>query len=251
MKLYELFLKETTEEDRALISLASAINDYINQNTDTSNKAVSIGTIGDLFDTPLPILNSISIILDTEQGILQRMKEENPDDVAENNEDVVGIWYSHNKTLVLDKDYIGSSEMKGIVAHELRHALDDFKSDFKANKPGTPTKKNSYLTPKNKEHRRTTNDPYFGDIGYLAQPAEINARFLQVLNQMVSTIRQASGLPKDRVRPIVMQEFKNALTHYQISDLFPEKDQSKDYKRLIKRGVDFIDKELAHKIPTK
>jgi len=42
-----------------------------------------------------------------------------------------------------------------------------------------------------------------------------------------------------------MNEFNKLMKHYSISELFPEKDQSKDYKRLIKRGVDFIDKEIA------
>lgn len=249
MRLQELFLIETTEEDRAIISLSSAISDHLTRYENVKgNEVIDVGTIGELFDTPIPILNPVNIQLETYDGIEKRMREEYPDDVAETDDEVVGIWYGHTKTLVVDRAYIGTQTMNSVLTHELRHALDDFKSKFRAN---DTSRKNSYLTPKKKEHRKTINDPYFGDVKYLAQPAEINARFLEVLNQLVITIRQSNKLAPNKIRPIIMQEFKNMLGHYQIADLFPEKEKSKDYKRLIKRGLDFIEKELAHQTTLK
>ena len=60
MRLQELF--ETTEEDRALISLSSAIyarlQQYINIDqdyTDEDDEVVAIGRMGDIFDTPIGV----------------------------------------------------------------------------------------------------------------------------------------------------------------------------------------------------
>jgi hypothetical protein len=41
-------------------------------------------------------------------------------------------------------------------------------------------------------------------------------------------------------------DFKNLLNKYEIADIFPEKTQSSDYKRLVKRAYDFMQKEMAH-----
>lgn len=238
MRLYELLI-ETTEEDRALISLSSTIAEYIKKykGTDTTD----IGTIGKIFDSPMSIMDDVRIRLESDANIVQRMNDEHGvSAITDEDNDVVGLWYGDDKTMVLNREYIGSYVMKSIITHELRHALDDYKSSFKAGQ----SKK--YATPKNKEHRRTTNDPYFGNINYLAEPAEINARFLQALDTMVDVIRTAVKLSPEKIKPAIMREFERTLEHYQIADLFPEKETSRDYKRLIKRGVDFIEKELKH-----
>jgi len=238
MRLREIYLIETTEEDRAIVSLASALSNLLTTKYD--NHIGPVGTIGELVDTPLTICNSITIELDNEQGIQQRMKDSFPDDVTKLGTDVEGIWYADDKTIVIDEEYLGSSYLQSVLAHELRHALDDFKSDFKANVSS------SYSTPKKKEFRNVTNDPYVGNMAYIAEPAEINARFLQVLDQLTTTIRQSVKLYPNDPKPAIMKEFKNILAHYHISDLFPEKELSKDYKRLMKRAIDYIEKELAH-----
>ena len=240
MRLIELFLNETTEEDRAIISLAKGLSEKLEELNLNDLEYGTVGTIGQLLNTPLRILNPITIQLDDAQGIEQRMIEEHPDDLTKKGDEVVGIWYGETKTLVIDEQYIGTHYIQSILAHELRHALDDFKSNFKANSS------KSYTTPKKKEHRKATNDPYFGNVAYLAEPDEINARFLQVLDQLTVTIPQAVQTHPNDPRPVIMKEFKNILRHFQISDLFPEETESKDYKRLIKRGMDFINKELAY-----
>lgn len=241
MRLQEIFLIETTEEDRAIVSLASSISDYLRKYEDSEDtEVIKVGTIGDLFDTPLTILDPIKIELDTHNGIMERMKKERPDEVAKENSEVIGIWYMHSKTVVFDKDYIDTYALKSIISHELRHALDDFKSGFKA----STSKK--YATPKDKANRKVTDDPYFGNVAYLAEPAEINARFLEVMNQMVTQIRIIFKMSPEKIGPAIMQTFRQALEHYQIADLFPQKEKSKDYKQLIKRGMDFIQKEIQH-----
>lgn len=260
MRLQELF--ETTEEDRALISLSSSIYEYIQRYADedpdededeydpdfdhipTDMKSIHVGTIGRIFDTPIDHVGQITIEMQSSDGIQDRLNREEADDsdiTRGPRGEILGLWYGHNSTIVLNKDYLGSNALKSVITHELRHALDDFKSNYEANKDG-----GRYSTPKNKSYRKVTNDPHMGNLRYLAEPAEINARFVQVLHNLVPVISRAAKLPSDQGRNLIMSSFKKAMSHHNIEHLFPEKEKSRDYKRLIKRGMDFIQKELAH-----
>ncbi len=102
MRLVELFLKETSMEDRAIISLASAIYSHIDKEynfgaadnpspltekspfdfsqgdyddeednfgdiEDPPELVHNVGTVGDLFNTPLEILNQVNIVLTTDE----------------------------------------------------------------------------------------------------------------------------------------------------------------------------------------
>lgn len=264
MRLQELLL-ETTEEDRALISLSSAIYNYIQQYADeddlddqlyhdfddvddysddsisTEEKITTVGKIGKLFDCPLELLNPVTIEIQSGEGMRNRLDKANPEDIEKGPRgEVYGIWYSGISTIVLNREWLTSKQLQSTITHELRHALDDYKSKFQANKDS-----GSYSIPKKKEHRKAERDPELGNLNYVAQPAEINARFVQVLNAMVPVIGRAVKLSPEKVEPLIMREFKRALEYFRITSLFPEKERSKDYKRLMKRGIDFIQKELA------
>ena len=252
MRLQELF--ESTEEDRALISLSSAIyaqlKQYINVDqdyTDEDQELISLGKIGDLFDTPIGVLNNVSLELQGGQPFLRRAEAmAGEDDLSFSGKIIMGIWDEKTNSAIFNLDYLDSDRMRTSITHELRHALDEYKSGSFPPSPKNknPEKTNRYSVPKKKAHRKE--DPY-SNMQYLAQPAEINARFTEVLDTLATgIIPRASKLQPDQVRPKVMHDLNHLLTKYEIADLFPEKTQSRDYKRLIKRAVDFIDKELAH-----
>jgi hypothetical protein len=152
----------------------------------------------------------------------------------------IGRWHEDIATIFLNKDEIGTDFLKTTISHELRHALDDYKSGNKVNK--------RYNTPKNKELRGVTNHPTLGNVGYTAQPIEINARFLQVMDDLTPVIKRivTSGLSHTDARTKSIKILGNLLTKYQITQLFKRGTDSPDYKRIIKRAVDFIDKEIAH-----
>ena len=80
-------MSETANDDRAIISLSSAIDDYINSHYDSESddtpyepeseydddeldisgdeeKSIEVGTVGQLFNTPLSILNPTSCFND-------------------------------------------------------------------------------------------------------------------------------------------------------------------------------------------
>lgn len=270
MKLQEFYITETVAEDSEINALSSAIarylkrfetndfddddeyddhdlddDDYLNVDMHTkSDEPIDVGTIGQLFDTPIEILNPIKIELQSDFGIRTRLKKDREAEGIKDpkSEGVLGLWYGGDeKTMVLNSDYLGTEKMITSITHELRHALDDFKSDFKA---GYSTK---YSTPRNKSHRKVTNDPYVGSLKYLAEPAEINARFIQVLHHLVQWINRAFvKLEPDQIKPFVFDKFKKLLDYHRISDLFPEKERSKDYKRLMKRGIEFMQKEIEY-----
>jgi len=252
MRLQELFLVETTEEDRAIISLSTVVYAYLKKYAGKKLKdgeVINVGTVGQLFDTPINILDPVEIQLWNHNDILkafpQQASDADQEDPEEDDRNILGFWDPQSEIVALNIDYLESNSLKGAVTHELRHALDDYKSEFRA---GSSTR---YDTPKKKEHRKDlSNDPYASELEkkkpYHAKPAEINARFAEVLHGVTFQIKHSMKYPPDQIRPRVMKLFMKLLDMKHIAHLFPEKTQSKDYKRLVKRGMDFIDKELAH-----
>jgi hypothetical protein len=232
MKLIELFLTETTEEDRAIISLSSAIYSLVKEYRDDEDDDIYIGKIGELLDTPLHILNNVSIELKSAELM-------SPGTAVDAD---IGRWHEDIATIFLNKDEIDTNFFRTTLSHELRHALDDYKSGNK-----TSADIGRHTKPKNKEFRNVKSHPTLGNVGYFAQPIELNARYVQVMDDMVPLIKQAvATLSPIKVRPAVMKSLKHLLLQYEISQIFPEGTESPDYKRLIKRAVDFIDKEIAH-----
>lgn len=223
MRIDEIVLSETTEEDRALVSLSSYLHDYITTHVKVSPKSVSLGKIGDISDTPVVALADVSVVvwpskrLEKFAGI-----------------PAVGVWDAATRTIALNMDRLDSIKLKTTLTHELRHALDDTKSSNRA------SGSYGYNTAKHPAHR---NDP---DLAYLAEPAEINARFAEVLHVLTKSVLRAKKMYPDDIRSAVMRDLDSLLKNKRIAELFPEKHASRAYKRLVKRAVDFIDKEISH-----
>lgn len=240
MKLVELFLNETTEEDRAIISLANTVYSHVKKYIDyidpESPEPMMIGKIGDFADTPLMGMEDINIAL--QQGEAMGREIAQQDNKEYEGQNPRGTWDSQGPTLTLNTDYLSSEKIKSTITHELRHALDDLKS---AGKAGTSSK---YNTPKKKVHRKA--DPYAKNFPYLAKPTEINARFAQVLDGLTDSISKNSNMDPKQLWDHELKVLKRLFIMHNISDLFPEKTQSKDYKRLVKRAADFIQKEIKY-----
>ena len=272
MKLLEMFLVETTEEDRAIISLASALwhealkykkkevepEPYYNDDFDDDGESIpdiedpeedetiSLGKIGNLVDTPLQKLKNVKIDLQSDYGMRKEIKKAHNLDKIREKGAYYGLWDPESKTITLNRDLIDEPAVRSAVAHELRHALDDYKSNFKA------SSSTRYSTPKDKSFRGVEKDPIYGDADYFARPEEINARFIEVLNSMVPKIRSAvKEVPPEQLRSYILAEFRDALDFHHILKYFPQGAKSPDYKRLMKRGVDFIQKEIQHQLQVK
>lgn len=241
MRLQEIFLIETTEEDRAIVSLAQTLSKNLRKYKDVSSdtgiktdEPITIGKLGDMFDLALQILGPVTIKLQSNKGIKRNW--ESYGNHVESGTTIYGIWFNNDNSIVMNMDKIGTTSFITSLTHELRHALDDFKSGYEANKQG-----GRYSVPRKKEHRDDI------ALNSLAEPAELNARFLEVLHTLIVQIKQAVKImPIDQVRSYVLSQLSDTLDYYHISEFYPEKHHSKHYKRLIKRSADLIDKEVNY-----
>lgn len=223
MKIYELLI-ESVDEDRAILSLASSIYSYIQRYSNSNEDTIDIGKISDIFDTPLEILNDVKISLMNDNDIKDIVGQKS----------AVGLWKGNTDDIILNKDYLTSHTLKSAIAHELRHALDDYKSNFNANR-----KDSRYTKPVDKKFVNT-------DLDYYAEPAEINARFLQILHYMIPVIKRASKLTSEQQDNLIKNSLNKAFDFYKMNEIFPEKYKSKYYRRLFNRSLDFIEKELEY-----
>lgn len=236
MKLLEFILLETTDEDRAIASLASTLAYRIQTSLQgNKRKAFELGKISDLVDTPLVALNNISIRFDTNQAIQKKYSQSSTDRTN-------GIWDPNDDVVVLNVDLINERRLKliRVITHELRHALDDMKSEYRA------SQSTGYDTPRNKQHRVPTDD--HKNLPYLASPSEINARFVEVLSLLTRMIERNYIFSDDEQEAFdrSVEDMLKLMDKRKILMLFPEKEKSKQYRRLISRGTDFITKELEY-----
>lgn len=235
MRLQELF--ETTEEDRALISLSSAIYNKVTPYIDSDDDSlIRLGTVSEITDNPFKTLDNVSVELVGGDEFIKRSIDPGEDPAMYEGKELLAFYEEDTRTIVLNAEYLDRQRMKTTITHELRHALDEIKS---GSYPGNAKR---YFTPKKKEHRK--DDPY-STTQYRAQPAEINARFVEVLDILSKRIpKWFNAIDGKDIKKQLSTDFKNLLNKYEIADLFPEKTQSRDYKRLIKRAYDFMQKEI-------
>jgi hypothetical protein len=248
MKLFEL-LMETPQEDKVLIQLGRLISSQISP--PKNKNGTKVGSLQQFIEQ-LPDqskkvlqnkLNDIQLELHSPEKMQKAM------DVARTNASTsnelpisanaywrpsgdFGDYGDPEGTIVLNSNLVGTAEAAKKLAHELRHVLDDSKSQMK----GADSKR--YNTPRKKEHQ---ND----EFSYLAQPAEINARFIEAMESLSRAIPIIYKLPPEKIRPRVKQAINQALANNRISELFPEREQSKDYKRLMKRALSFAQNEMT------
>jgi len=236
MKIHELIV-ETAEDDRAIISLADTIYNYLQQYADQDldydeTGVLHIGRIGDLFDTPIPAMDSIRLAISSDEAIVDLARRLHGRATPEDSH--LGEWDPMEKAISLNADYLSSNRMRSVIAHELRHAMDDIKSLNRANQSSR------YRTARNPADRADK------DGAYQAQPAEINARFIEALNVLTPVIPKLAKLDPQSFNTKMTAYLNKAFELKDIADYYPEKTASPHYRRLLQRAWDFINKELAH-----
>lgn len=242
MKIQHLIINETAAHDRAILSLSVKISSYILDKYGDGNgrPPIDLGTIGDLFDTPLTGMNHVELSIQNSNDIEQTYKDHHPapENIEEEDGVYYGLWIPTTNTIVINSDYVGTNKFRTVVSHELRHALDDYISDYRAGKS------TRYDTPRNPEHRKR--DPYFPETPYLAKPAEINARYLEALHRLNPKIHRAVKRNDPNLFNTVINDFKQALESERIAELFPRGVADPSYRRLFMRGIDYIKNELVY-----
>jgi hypothetical protein len=222
------FIIESTDEDRAIISLAHTIWQHI-QSYANSSKTVNLGAISSFMDTPLSALNNIKIVLGDDDTMNKENSGSNADHLT--SVQTSGMWIAETDTILLNLSIINERSMRRTIAHELRHALDDMKSNYHAGSS------HRYNSPKMNQN---------SDDSYKSSNAEINARFAEVLYAMTVYIKNAKEKEIENPHEYVMDKFHTMMDQKQIYKYFPEKEKSKLYKRLVSRATDFIAKEMVH-----
>jgi len=236
MRIHEL-LVETAEEDRAIMSLADTVYDYLQQYADTDldydeTGVIHIGRIGDLFNTPIPAMDRIRLEISSDDAIVDLVRRLNGKATPADSH--LGQWDPMEKAISLNADYLSTKRMRNTIAHELRHAMDDMKSLNRANQS------TRYRTARNPADRANP------DTAYRAEPAEINARFVEALHVLIPIIPKLVNLDPTAFRTKMTAYLNKAFEIKHIADLYPEKTDSPHYKRLLQRAWDFINKELTH-----
>jgi len=236
MRIHELIL-ETPEEDRAIISLANVIYEYLQKYADTDldydeTGVIHIGRIGELFDTPIPAMDRVRLEITSDEAIMDLARRLNGKATPADSH--FGQWDPMEKAISLNADYLSSKRMRNIIAHELRHAMDDAKSLNRANQSSR------YRT------ARSPSDRENPDSAYRAEPAELNARFIEALHVLTPIITKLANLEPAEFRSKMTAYLNRAFEIKDIADYYPEKTASPHYKRLLQRAWAYIDKELAH-----
>jgi len=240
MRLQELF--ETKEEDRGLISLSSAIYekvkpylgdiDYTSLYDVPEQELIRLGKIRDIAaGNSFTTLDETTIEIQGNGPFMIRAVE--PGEEAEyEGKELLAFYEADTNTVVLNLKFINRHRMKTSITHELRHVLDEIKS---GSYPGNAKR---YFTPKKKAHQNTA-------AHYRAQPAEINARFTELLDVLSKRIIKWYGAMEGKdIKKQLTTDFKNLLVKLEIADLFPEKTRSPAYKRLVNRAYAFMQQEM-------
>jgi predicted SprT family Zn-dependent metalloprotease len=243
MRLQELF--ETTEDDREISRLSATIYNYIADNyggMDVTDIPQDIGTVGDATGIKNSLLSDVNIKLVPDEVLKKRARTEAEKEGKKIDpymqKSTVGTWHAYHHGIELNTDFLNSNALKSTIAHELRHALDDIKSGNWANAEG-----NRYTTPKKKEHRVAKDDS--DKTPYLAEPAEINARFMEVQHKLAEYIpRIYKKFKPEEIKPKILHYISRLFEEYRIAQLFPEKTESRDYKQLMKRVMAFASAEM-------
>ena len=230
---YLEIINETTEQDRLIVNLANNLNSHVKRyeyNDRVINQGIYLGKIEKLSTihkgTSIESLNPVHVELVSDKYMRG----------ISNSTATRAMWDPNIKTIYLNTEYIGDPRMERLIAHELRHALDDYLSDF--------SQGSRYYTPRKKEHRYSGEDPVKSRTDYLAKPSEINARFLEVLNLLTPVIKSAVDKNRSDTFAYLFDKFKYYLVKKEILKLFPEGTESKDLRRLYKRGIDYITNEV-------
>lgn len=229
MKILKLL--EMAQEDSALITIAKALGSYLSSKTirikweeDKNNGQLLLGNIErSLRGTGLePLLDKFP---EPFRRITLGFRDMT-------NADIGGHWNANKRSIFINPRDLESEDasyrLTNTLVHELRHALDDFKSGFVANTSQKYTKQSKLAADEN--------------TAYLSQPNEMNARYAEALHYLSPAIEKWKQTPPstDELHKTVVY----ALKQHHIAQLFPEKERSPQYRRFINRIIDYIQKSI-------
>ena len=230
MKFHELL--ETTDEDRALVSLSSALYPKIIASAKDNPRGLNMGRIGDVVNTPLIALNDVEIRILPRGAFHKSLGEPYQDGKS-----VRGFWDPEKNTVVLNMSLIDSPHLRKTITHELRHALDDYKSNHAASS-----------SDRYNRAREVDMPGLRGDPEYASSPKEVNARYMAGMHMALLKIarlkREGQGI--EDIGKQLPDVIKNSFEVNNVAAVYHEGVRSKNYRRLLSRAAQLLQTELSH-----
>ncbi len=244
---FKQYLIETAGEDRSLVMISKIISEYLEDKKSYfrskikksiyDTKFTSIGTIEKLINRTASIdAENILGNLPKNFGSIKLVMKE----LKDADGPYEGLWEERYNTIYLNTiplqlTPVDTYKIRTYMMHELRHALDSYKTK------GTPDK---YNNARDVPAQLSDQQEWF--VRYQNSPSEINARYGQAIASIDSQLDRAfwkEGVYDSKsIYALVLAKFKK----YQIAYLFPEKTESKEFKRLVSRAVDYIQQRLKN-----
>jgi hypothetical protein len=206
MRITDL-LTETVQDDRALVSIASEITQYVKENPEEFETGSSAVPVADLID------------IDITDPAIEKLMSIKVEFGHTGSISTGGIYKHPSKTIKINSEFLSMQLWDRIetnLVHELRHALDDIKSAGKLYR-------GEYLP-----QYRTATDPDDSN----SAPSEINARLSQAQHLMMDRIKQLPNTPSSAE---LNQIIFDCLDKFDLVDHFPNGTADPAFKRLVSR----------------
>ena len=228
MRLQEILL-ETTEEDRRISTLAAQLRKRVMAFVAGKPRGGIIGKLAELVKgTNLESMAGVTLQVLPNSMFYKSLGDPERDPKAGS---VHGFWDPDRNRIVLNLRHVQALSLSKTIAHELRHALDDIKSDYRASDPDNRYGKH----PK----------------GTLHQPDEINARYAESMHIAILKIGKLAreGWTKAELMSELPEIIKFAFDANLITHVMPNRYSDRAYRHLASRAYRLLSAEVDRKFP--
>lgn len=241
---FKQFLLEKTLEDSAIIKIAGIVSNLLEEKHDLVLKKYSnTHELKHIKNSNALKLFSIEEILNStgNSDILENL----PKDFGKIrffiyafDDSTAGEWNAKSKIINIHSNLlipqIKKFDLKNYMVHELRHALDSYK--FKGKEIDQ-----KYFKPR--DFGDITDTPY---KKYQSSKSEINARYAQAMDNIDSMLEKPFWTQGVYDNKSIISLINSNFKRFHISYLFPEKENSTEYKRLFNRAYLYIKQKLEN-----
>lgn len=228
MRIQEIIL-ETTEDDRSISTLAARLRKRVIAFAADKPRGGVIGKLAELVNgTPLESMAGVTLQVLPNSLFYKSLGDPEKDPKAGS---VHGFWDPDRNRIVLNLRHVQALSLSKTIAHELRHALDDIKSDYRASDPDNRYGKHPE--------------------GSLYQPDEINARYAESMHIAILKIGKLAreGWTKTELMSELPEIIEFAFKANLITHVMPTRYSDRAYRHLVSRAYRLLSAEIDRKFP--
>lgn len=228
MRIQELIL-ETTEEDRGISKLAAQLRKRVIAFVDAKPRGGIIGKLAEFVKgTTLESMAGVTLQVLPNSMLHKAFGDPEIDPKLGR---IHGFWDPNRDRIVLNLRHVRALSLSKTIAHELRHALDDIKSDYRASDPDNRYGKHPE--------------------GSLFQPDEINARYAESMHIAILKIGKLAreGWTRAELMAELPEIIKFAFKANLITHVMPERYSDRAYRHLASRAYRLLSAEVNKLLP--